>query len=107
MAPASARHVAPPIIRSRTPPPSSDHEMDDLDNGLIDNDENKVDDDDDGDGDGDDNDRTAKETVNESDDSSHSASEDVAVGKTCKRSRCKDRKLQKKKLADYETNAEK
>ncbi len=81
--------------------------MDDLDNGLIDNDENKVDDDDDGDGDGDDNDRTAKETVNESDDSSHSASEDVAVGKTCKRSRCKDRKLQKKKLADYETNAEK
>ncbi|KAK0421768.1 hypothetical protein EV421DRAFT_1915392 [Armillaria borealis] len=49
----------------------------------------------------------ALETVNESGDSSHSADENVEVGKKRKRSSHKARKFQKKQLADYETNAKK
>ncbi len=90
---ASTRRIAPPVARPETPPMTSDHEI--RDNSDMD-DADRIN-----------NDDAALETVDESGDSSCSADESVEVGKKCKRSSRKARKLRKKKLADYETNAEK
>ncbi|SJL13005.1 uncharacterized protein ARMOST_16441 [Armillaria ostoyae] len=98
-APAATRRIAPPVACPETPPLTSDHEIHD-DSDMDDADH--IDD-----TDHIDNDNAALETINESGDSSHSADEDVEVGRKCKRSSHKARKLWKKKLADYETNAEK
>ncbi|KAK0438868.1 uncharacterized protein EV420DRAFT_1486520 [Desarmillaria tabescens] len=92
-APASTRPIAPPVACPRTPPLTSDHEI--LDDSDMD------------DADHMDNDNAAMEAFNESGDSSHSADENVEVGRKRKKSSRKASKLRKKKLADYETDIEK
>ncbi|KAK0442554.1 hypothetical protein EV421DRAFT_1903980 [Armillaria borealis] len=90
---------SPPVACPKTPSLTSDHEIhddSDIDDADCMDDADCID-----------HDEAALETINESGDSSHSADKNIEVGRKRKRSNRKARKLWKKKLTDYETNAEK